>query len=136
MITGSGSATAAGSMARASSTVAGATMRSPGMWANQASRLWLCCAASCRPAPVVVRITSGTWNWPPDMCWMVAALFMIWSSASRLKLTVMISTTGRMPPSAAPIPAPTKADSDRGVSRTRSGPNSSSNPSVTAKHPP
>ena len=37
-------------------------------------------------------------HWPPDMCSSVAALFTIWSSASRLKLTVMISTIGRMPP--------------------------------------
>ena len=63
-------------------------------------------------------------------------MFTIWSSASRLKLTVMISTIGRMPPSAAPMPAPTKADSDSGVSRMRSGPNSSSRPLLTAKQPP
>ena len=44
-----------------------------------------------------MRMTSGTLHWPPDMCSSVAALFMIWSSASRLKLTVMISTIGRMP---------------------------------------
>ena len=31
-------------------------------------------------------------------------MFTIWSSASRLKLTVMISTIGRMPASAAPMP--------------------------------
>ena len=43
-------------------------------------------------------------NWPPDMWRMVAALFMIWSSASRLKLQVITSTIGRIPPSAAPIP--------------------------------
>ena len=88
----------------------------PGMCAYQPSNECECCAASCRPAPVVMRITSGTWSCPPDMCWSVAALFTIWSSASRLKLTVMISTIGRMPPSAAPMPAPTNADSDkRGV---------------------
>jgi hypothetical protein len=64
---------------------------------------------------------SGTLNWPPDMWRIVAALFTIWSSASRLKFTVMISTIGRMPPSAAPMPAPTNADSDSGVSRMRPG---------------
>ena len=80
------------------------------------------------PAPVAMRTTSGTLNWPPDMCRSVAALLTIWSRASRLKFTVMISTIGRMPPSAAPMPAPTKVDSDSGVSRTRSGPNSSSSP--------
>ena len=57
-----------------------------------------------------------------------AALFTIWSSASRLKLIVMTSTIGRMPPIAAPIPEPTNADSHSGVSRIRSGPNSSSSP--------
>ena len=85
---------------------------------------------------MVIRITSGTWNWPPDMCSRDAALFTIWSRASRLKLTVMISTMGRIPPSAAPIPAPTNPDSDSGVSRIRSGPNSSSRPRLTAKEPP
>ena len=123
-------------MPRASSSVAGASTRSPGMWAYQPSRLCECWAASWRPAPVAMRMTSGTSNWPPDMCGSVAALLTIWSSASRLKLTVMISTIGRMPPSAAPMPAPTNADSDSGVSRMRSGPNSSSRPWLTAKQPP
>ena len=85
-------------MPRASSSVAGASTLMPGMCAYQPSRLCECCAASCRPAPVAMRITSGTLNWPPDMWRSVAALFTIWSSASRLKLTVMISTIGRMPP--------------------------------------
>src|SRR6516162_2085479 len=58
-----------------------------------------------------MRMTTGTANCPPDIWRIVAALLMIWSSARRLKLTVMISTIGRMPPSAAPIPAPTNADS-------------------------
>ena len=92
------------------------------MCAYQPSRLCECCAASWRPAPVAMRITSGTLNCPPDMCRSVAALLTIWSSASRLKLTVMISTIGRMPPSAAPMPAPTNADSDSGVSRIALGP--------------
>ena len=38
------------------------------MCAYQPSRLCECCAASWRPAPVVMRMTSGTLNWPPDMC--------------------------------------------------------------------
>ena len=79
-----------------------------------------------------MRITSGTANWPPDMCDKVAALFMIWSSASRLKLQVMISTIGRRPASAAPTPAPTKPFSASGVSTMRCGPNSASRPLVTA----
>ena len=66
-----------------------------------------------------MRMTSGTLNCPPLMCSIVAAVLRIWSRASSEKLTVMISTIGRMPPSAAPIPAPTKPDSDSGVSRIR-----------------
>ena len=136
MITGFGSASAVGSIQRASSTVAGATTFSPGTWAYQPSRLCECCAASCRPAPVVIRITTGTLNWPPDMCSSVAAVLTIWSSARRLKLTVMISTIGRSPPIAAPMPAPTNPDSESGVLRTRSRPNSSWSPLVTAYVPP
>ena len=60
-----------------------------------------------------MRITTGTPNWLPDMCRMVAALLRIWSSASRLKLTVINSTIGRMPAMAAPMPAPVKPDSDK-----------------------
>ena len=85
---------------------------------------------------MVIRITIGIWNWPPDMCGMAAALLTIWSSASRLKLTVMTSTIGRMPPIAAPMPAPTKAASESGVSRIRSGPNSSRSPRLTPNAPP
>ncbi len=66
----------------------------------------------------------------------IRALFMIWSSASRQKLTVITSTIGRIPPIAAPTPAPTNADSDSGVSRIRSGPNSASSPLLTPKQPP
>ena len=100
----------------------------PGMCAYQPSKLCECCAASCLPPPVAMRITSGQLNCPPDMCSHVAALFTIWSSGSRLKLHVITSTIGRMPPIAAPMPAPTKPDSESGVSRMRSGPNSSSMP--------
>ena len=39
---------------------------------------------------------------------------MIWSSASNAKLHVITSTIGRMPVSAAPMPAPTMTDSDIG----------------------
>ena len=119
-------------MSRASATVAGARTVMPGMEANQFSKLWECCAATCRPAPVAIRITSGTENCPPDMWRYSAAVFTIGSSASRLKFTVITSTMGRMPPSAAPTPAPTNASSESGASRTRSGPNSSSSPLVTA----
>ena len=48
----------------------------------------------------------------------------------------MISTTGRIPAIAAPMPAPTIAISEIGVLRTRSGPNSSTRPCVTPIEPP
>ena len=48
----------------------------------------------------------------------------------------MISTTGRMPCMAAPMPAPTIAISEIGVLRTRSGPNSATSPCVTPIEPP
>ena len=40
----------------------GATMRNPGMCVYQPSRLCECWAASCRPAPVAIRMTTGTLN--------------------------------------------------------------------------
>ena len=83
-----------------------------------------------------MRITTGTLSCPPDMCRSVAALFTIWSSASRLKLTVITSTIGRRPFIAAPMPAPTNADSDSGVSMMRVSPNSSSSPFEHAYEPP
>ena len=130
--TGSGSSSAVHSMPRASSSVAGASTLMPGIWAYQPSRLCECWAASWRPPPVASRITSGTPNWFPDICRMVAAVLRIWSSASRLKFTVINSTIGRAPAIAAPMPAPVKPDSDKGVSRIRSGPNSARRPLVTA----
>ena len=47
----------------------------------------------------------------------------------------MISTTGRRPVIAAPIPMPVKLFSEIGVSRTRFSPNLSSSPLVTLKAP-
>ena len=46
------------------------------------------------------------------------------------------STTGRLPVIASPTPMPTKPASEIGVSRTRSGPNFASSPSVTLNTPP
>src|SRR5205809_2521311 len=53
-----------------------------------------------------------------------------------MKSSYMISATGRMPCSAAPIAAPASAISEIGVFRTRAGPNSSSIPCVTPIEPP
>ena len=52
------------------------------------------------------------------------------------KSSYMISTTGRIPWIAAPIPLPTIAISEIGVLRIRFGPNSSRRPCVTAIEPP
>src|SRR6201999_3020752 len=65
-----------------------------------------------------------------------AAWLTICSSESVRKSSYMISTTGRMPCIAAPMPAPTIAISEIGVLRTRSEPNSSYRPCVTPIEPP
>jgi hypothetical protein len=61
----------------------------------------------------------------------LAAFWTIWSKATSEKLMVIISTTGRSPVMAAPMPQPTMASSAIGASTTRIGPNVSSRPSVT-----
>ena len=53
-----------------------------------------------------------------------------------MKSQIWISTTGRMPATAAPTPAPTKVASEMGVSRTRCSPKRSRSPLVTWKIPP
>lgn len=44
----------------------GITTLMPGLCTNQASLLWLCCAPTPQPEPVIARVTSGKENWPPD----------------------------------------------------------------------
>ena len=134
-ITGSSSRMAAVSSAFASAGVDGATTFRPGMWAYQTSRFCEWVAASCWPPPPGVRMTIGTLTWPPNIACILAAWFTIWSIAIRLKLIVMISTTGRSPSIAAPIAAPTKPSSAIGVSTTRFGPNSASRPAVILYEP-
>src|SRR3954465_13527183 len=53
-----------------------------------------------------------------------------------MKSANCISATGRYPRSEAPMLTPTIADSEIGVSTTRSSPNSSYSPCVTPKAPP
>ena len=65
---------------------------------------------------------------PPDMYSVLAAELMMWSIACMAKLKVMNSTMGRSPSIAAPTAMPVKPCSVIGVSITRRGPNSSSNP--------
>src|SRR5262245_42999770 len=106
------------------------------MCTSHASSCCACCAPGDQPAPPWVRIVSGTFSWPPDMKRCFAAWLTICSSESVRKSSYMISTTGRMPAIAAPMPAPTIAISEIGVLRMRSGPNSSSSPCVTPIEPP
>ena len=92
--------------------------------------------AGDHPAPPCVRIVSGTETWPPDIVRCFAAWLTSCSIEIVRKSSYMISTIGRMPWIAAPIPLPTIAISEIGVFRMRSGPNSSSRPCVTAIDPP
>src|SRR4051812_2918022 len=108
----------------------------PGTCTSHASSCWACCAPGDQPAPPCVRMVSGTLSCPPDMYRCLAAWFTICSIESVRKSSYMISTTGRMPCIAAPMPAPTIAISEIGVLRTRSAPNSSSSPWVTPIEPP
>ena len=83
-----------------------------------------------------MRIVSGTFSWPPLIVRCFAAWLTSCSIESVRKSWYMISTTGRMPCIAAPMPVPTIAISEIGVLRTRSGPNSASIPCVTPIEPP
>jgi hypothetical protein len=51
----------------ASAGVDGTTTFKPGMWLGQACSDCECCAAERSDWPIVVRITSGTFQPPPDM---------------------------------------------------------------------
>ena len=73
------------------------------------------------PAPYMVRITTGVTAFPPNMYRNLAAWLKIWSKQTPMKSTNMSSATGRWPRVAAPTAAPMKADSEIGVSSTRSG---------------
>ena len=113
---------AASSRPFASAGVAGSTTRNPGTCANHASSDCECCPAAPVPDPDGARSTIGTFAAPPSMKWIFAAWLTIWSIAWAVKSENWISTTGRMPVSAAPTAAPTMPSSEIGVSRTRSGP--------------
>src|SRR6266536_1941859 len=112
------------------------TTFNPGMCTNHASSCCACCAPGDQPLPPCVRNVTGTVTCPPDMYRCFAAWLTTCSAASVRKSSYMISATGRMPWSAAPIAAPASAISEIGVLRTRSRPNSSSIPCVTPIEPP
>ena len=67
MTTGLSSRTAALNSPLASYGVDGTTTLRPGMWLGHACRLCECCAAERRVAPIVARMTIGTFQRPPDM---------------------------------------------------------------------
>ena len=108
----------------------------PGTWVSQASSIWECWAPTWRPPPTAVRRTMGTGVRPPDMYRSLAAWLASWSRQRPRKSMNMISATGRRPPRAAPMAAPTMTCSEMGVSRTRSAPYLVDSPLVTPKTPP
>ena len=83
--------------------------------------IWECWAAARKPAPTMVRMTTGVSALPPNMYLNLAAWLKIWSKQTPMKSTNISSATGRMPAAAAPMAAPMKLDSEIGVSSTRSG---------------
>jgi hypothetical protein len=103
---------------------------------HQFSTLWLCCAPKREPPPLAVRMTIGTEICPPVMYRALATSLAIMSKQTAMKSENMISAMVGIPVIAAPAAAPMMACSEIGVSRTRSGPNSSSRPTVVLNTPP
>src|SRR5882724_12779334 len=95
-----------------------------------------CWAAARKPAPIMVRMTTGVSALPPNMYLNLAAWLKIWSKQTPMKSTNISSATGRRPAAAAPTAAPMKPDSLIGVSSTRVGPNFECSPLVTPSGPP
>ena len=121
---------------RASCALLGYTTFRPGTWVSHASRLWQCWAAPPVPAPAGRRTTMGREMLPPNMKRILAAWLTSWSMATVRKSLNMSSAMGLRPVAALPTAAPMMAPSEIGVSRTRSGPNSSIMPALTPKQPP
>jgi hypothetical protein len=106
------------------------------MWAYQASSDWECWAAEERHMPIGSRATSGTRPWPPNMKRALAAWLTSSSMAQSAKSENRISTTGRVPQSAAPTAAPMIPASEIGASTIRSGPKRSTMPRYWSNTPP
>src|SRR5690606_35143431 len=100
----------------------------PGQLAYQLSKAWECVAANCPAEAVGPLNTIGIFNYPPDICRIFTALFIIWSIPTNAKLKVINSIIGLLPFIAEPTPIPKKPNSEIGVSITLSAPNSSSIP--------
>jgi hypothetical protein len=108
----------------------------PGIAIAQFSTDCECCAPKREPAPLAVRITSGSVICPSVMYRALAISFATISQHTARKSENMISAMGFNPVMAAPMAAPKIACSEIGVSRMRRGPNSSNNPTVALNTPP
>src|SRR6202047_2120551 len=99
-------------------------------------RSMFCACCDPRPvAPTGARMTSGTWQRPPDMYRIFVALLMIWSLARKRKSPYCTSAIGLIPIISAPTATPKKPSSAIGVLIIRSG-NLFSRPRVTVNAPP
>ncbi len=103
---------------------------------HQFSTLWECWAPKRDPPPLAVRITMGKLTWPPVMYRLLAISLATMSQQTARKSENMISAITGIPVIAAPMAAPRIACSEMGVSRIRSGPNSSRSPTVVLNTPP
>ena len=77
--------------------------------------------------------TSAFW---PQRQWILAKLLTIWLNPQVTKSLNCISIMAFLPAMDSPRAAPTMADSQSGVLRTRSSPKASTKPSVTLNTPP
>ena len=110
------------------------TYTRPGRW-RRAPRDSASAARRGAPPPEAPRTTSRMRGVPPIMNRSFAAWFASWSMATVTKSENCSSTTGRIPVSAAPTPAPTKPHSEMGVSRTRPAPKRSYGPPSRGSSP-
>ena len=100
----------------------------PGQFAYQLSKACEWVAASWPAEAVGPLNTIGQGNWPPDICLILAALFIIWSIPTKAKLKVINSIIGLFPVIVEPTPIPANPNSEIGVSITLFSPNSSNIP--------
>src|SRR5690606_35200818 len=110
-ITGSSSRIADFKSPLASYGLEGTTTFKPGVLANQLSKACECVAPNCPAEAVGPRNTIGHLNCPPDICRILAALFIIWSIPTSEKLKVIYSTMGRQPVMVDPMATPAKPSS-------------------------
>ena len=135
-ITGLSSRIAPLSRPFASAGVEGATIFRPGMPVSHETGICEWIAPKRAPPPTTERITSGQLCRSPVRNQYFVAWLIRLSIDSARKSPNMISSTGRLPVTAAPKAAPVIASSEIGVSNTRSGPYFSWRPGVAANTPP